>query len=496
MTFRIKLHDSTQVEFLNLFEIKPNYPQTIDYFFFFPNKILNKYTRDDFYNDLMSMSRLQAPEIEVFLERLIELINFFKKSKDNLLSSQKFENELVHLVLLFGASLNSILAKLEDAFKANNTESFIFNYSQIKKHLGWFRHELLPLGEERYLWLPKQVQENIKAVDEYLVIRIIWRLGKILDRQNLGDSIQDKIQRLLYEEWRHLRLRGYATPTSLNSWQEEVLQAHSVLKKLSASPLFLNMNRISLSKVYRNYVAAIGAALAASWSFLADISTYRAAQNRDFGYRTTALAAVFILAYVLKDRLKELSREFLNLKMSKRFPDFKNLITAHTKSGNFIKIGKLNEYVALDIKRLPSDVKALRKMNQLHLFEQYEEENILQYQRHFDFQVKLDQLPSSVVKDMIRFTVSKLASNLDDSEKTVPFYDDHRDAEFGPNDKTNLVQEITTNSPTKAIAKLYYIDAVVRKVTPDKIMIGQYRIVLSKRQLIRVETITECTELK
>jgi hypothetical protein len=134
--------------------------------------------------------------------------------------------------------------------------------------------------------------------------------------------------------------------------------------------------------------------------------------------------AAFAVVYVIKDRLKEVLREYVWTRVSRFFPDNKLLIHDPIKD---IDIGRCNERIRFeDKKHLPKDVLTVRNFNHTIDLDEEREETVIIYQNDVSLnarEILQEHTRRTNIKHILRFSVEDLLGRMDDPTVRVQFFD-------------------------------------------------------------------------
>lgn len=485
---RALVHDQSQME------VSFDYPvpifqdekrsYKIDIYFFVP-KVMgissNSYSRDQFYNDMTNYIRIHTPYEEGSDWITLRKISSFLDQKPMPLDGSEEEelNELILDTKLFGNSLNTRLKKAFQHLR-NGVPSTLFEIKEIIQLLQTFRETCISKVLKPSLRVPAELHQTLILVDEYLSNRIESTFAEIHAQSPHLYSISDILElkeitsKILRDEIRYRDKKPFHTSKSTDSEREYFYYRQSALKKFIAQPLFLKLTRQKQERKYRNAVASVGAALAAVWSQFADHSIYKTTKASDFGFQFLAVAMFAVVIYVFKDRIKDMSKEYVNEKLKSRIPDFKGTLD-HRQLGEF---GATEEYFRfLDEESVPSEIQFLRRLEGRWDVETPVSDSVLHYHRS----IYLSSCPQNklnaavkAVKDILRFNFSYFLNHLDDPIKKLATYDSE--------DGHALV-----HAP-----KVYHLNFVIQAVSNEKLVeFEKYRLIFNKEGILRLESIPE-----
>lgn len=290
---------------------------------------------------------------------------------------------------------------------------------------------------------------------------------------------------------KHCETLGYHTLSSTSSIQdrERYINRKRSLKSFVFNILYLKEKTPFSYRFKSNLAPMIAAGLAATWAILAqyiilrytniiDLSSLSANQNQNLNLSLSGILALsaIVIAYVLKDRIKDLGRSiFSSGLLHKRFHQEKDLLHKGF-DGRWKRIGRLQETTTMiDVREINDELARIWKV---HRHESYSlgkwQPVLIRYNR----KITLSQSSAEAMKansfdaltDVLRFKVDSFLPHFDNPTETLM-----RIAENGS------VEEIS-------VPKYYYIDVIV--VSPDSPKDFQfYRVSLSKSGLQKTDKV-------
>ncbi|MGE4415428.1 MAG: hypothetical protein AB7D08_08910, partial [Bacteroidales bacterium] len=259
---------------------------------------------------------------------------------------------------------------------------------------------------------------------------------------------------------------GYPTvEKESTNGNRDLVYRSGALKKYIESELFLSVKKKKdgalVEQLYYSVAAGISMIFATAIAF--------SFQMR-FGSFTIPLFVALVVSYMLKDRIKELSRYYFAHKMKEKYFDNKTSISIneHTiglsKEGvDFIK----NNMVPADVLRIRNRTPLLEADNR------YTEEKILLYRKLMELNREQLDLNSeyyiSGINEILRFNLSSYLLKMDDPD--VPLYILNQDGSY---------QEITGS-------KVYYLNFVIQLKYKLFESFKRYRVVFNRTGIIEVE---------
>lgn len=331
----------------------------------------------------------------------------------------------------------------------------------------------------------------MRVADEYMSLFIDERLSLLVlgasERKNLRDDsglvtrLRLRAAALSDAEARHRRKYGFLHMRSTEGREAEYFAYYaSYLKKSVQNALYVETRRFEADDTYlRHAVAAAGAALAAAWAFatrvpdrLAEISS---AQK-------FALIMGFVLAYVLKDRIKA----FFNEVLVQRLRKFDHKAWLRGPAMEALGLGRLKLRVREAMRFLrhdqtPPAVLAQRLARRTVRHAEVFGEEVIHYRKEIRFSAEVeDAAPAGFwLHDIMRLNVRHFLVRLDDPVDRLPHYrDDTRSFEWAE------------------LHKVYHLNLVMRvsRTAPDRSTeerIEHLRVVLDKQGIVRIDPIVQ-----
>lgn len=331
---------------------------------------------------------------------------------------------------------------------------------------------------------------NLKLVDEYITYRLENSFAAIYNEIETLSSLKnidcknilEFITQVAYEESQYRIQQGFIcfkNSTSVN--YEYYAYRFGAIKKHIFQVLYLDIRHIKNEKKYRNYMAMVGAAIAAL--------LYLPAQALLVINSNISLPVIFlvVVAYMFKDRVKELSREMLFDKILdkfyKYFPDNDLFIQDYTQekeARNISLIGRCKEYMRF-LKKENVDANVLKLRSQGHVVDTDEErfEEIIYYNK--DVYLNSQKIINSHhrrtnIKDIIRFNINEFLDKLDNPTGKINFFDIEK----------NIFSSLKA-------PKVYHLNIIFKYTIGDKNnskpSYQRIRVVLDKNGIVRLEEV-------
>lgn len=453
----------------------------IDFYFFIPTVMAitpSSYPKDRFYSDITNYTRAHTPYTESGDEKLLEEISNYISNLISKTPNQKSLKLIIRTVKLFGNTLNKRLQ--EDSLK--NLDQL----NQIILIIELYREKCVKKIIKQNLNIPLQLRHVMMLVDEYLSNKIETVLAEINTRTD-SEEIRTHVTAVLNKEleYRYQNSDYFFIKKTTDSEKEYFFFRQNLLRKVIALPLFLDVKKKKLDDRYRNIIASLGAALAATWAQLAEHHTYKTTNASDFGFQFITVAAFAVGVYVFKDRIKDLSKEYVSEKLKGHIPDIKGTLVNEDLGIS----GNTSEYVHyIDEKNISAEVRFLRRLSGRWDVEPPFQDTVLHYHRTVDLKrdpKQISQLNITSIKDILRFNFSFFLKHLDDPIKQFISYD-----------QEDGITKI--NFP-----KVYHLNVVIKMSTEmpsfgkkqERIDFERYRLIFNRIGIIRIESLSENQKL-
>ena len=483
---KVKIHDKFS------FEIKLNYNldnlnktalYKINTFIFIPESLdinRNTYEKQDFYNSLKTYIRLKTP---VYLMRNIVSENDSPYSKlkqsfvnvINQFSEKSLENYEYYIRMFCSISKSSIRDSVTHIRKSDIDDRNMFLIKNFISEVSMIVKKYRNL--ENIINVSTLSHKNFliyKFGDEYLsnIVEIyLYKFLEIIRKKKLDNflEIKHEILNLIKEDIAYRKEKGYVTIPNENSNNEELLYRRSILKKYIDNKLFLNTRYSKEGNIAEQLVFSIAAGFAMVFAtMIAFISKIK------FGDLSTQFFFILIVSYMLKDRIKELSRMYFNIKIrnmffdhkTKIYNDKKKVIGISKESLDFIKESKIS-----------SEIKTIRnKNNSTEIENESVKENILLYRKHVEILPKklrkaYHNFDFGGINDISRFNIEKFLQKMDNPYKKL---------------------FVTQNDEFIKIKgnRVYHLNMVIQYVMSNEVFYKRFRIVLNRSGIKRIEKVS------
>ncbi|MBL9045380.1 MAG: hypothetical protein JNM83_27470 [Myxococcales bacterium] len=428
----------------------PERTYTLDAYFFFPQSFgvsPTSYSMSDFYRDASIRMRLHSPT--VLLADLADLNS--PRNPGTMLRQQ------LPLLLTDDAPRASALVKLAQLYSAEVAAAAATEVEVLRSLVGQARHSpadrqrlveslekatshmLKALGSMHRLRAkvaafaalqPKEVPQALAFAEEYVsavidlkladLAELIEGLAELRDGTGTATRLRVRLGRTIEQVNRYRLDQGFATPWG--DAPEYYSYRIGRLKNTLERALFIDTRQADSDPFYRNSAAMVAAGLAATWATLAQVPLLNYELARD---HQGLLLTFAVVAYVLKDRIKEWTRQSLSSRIL-RWDHDRQLVFDTLEEVGFGSIaGRARERVRFIAEsQVPPDVLALRLLNRTVRGVTSESEQILHYHRQLVLGAGRSPVPAGfAVQDLLRLSLAEVLTRLDDPVSRVRFYD-------------------------------------------------------------------------
>jgi hypothetical protein len=365
----------------------------------------------------------------------------------------------------------------------------IFEKSVTKIHTIF--REWQRLADSQLHPKPASLQTEFDLVDEYIVF--VMRDFLLASLEALKDfriarRVRTRIQNQLRVYLRALRIYAhrcdYFWPEDQSTEEdlENFQYRRGLLKRKMWSSLYLDPRVKPLFTLQKQAGAMVAAGAAAVWAFMAELAIrtspgFRNGLSPSIESGTFILISAFALAYILKDRIKELGRGYFKGGLFGRLPDSNNKIVYPKDSSGQkdIAVGTYQEKARYARpQKLPDDIQTI--VDAQFPDEEDEVRSII----HYTQRISLREKPIRQLKRKIRAVYS--------------FYRLNIGTLLGPLDRATepgLVVTQDLHVTQRELPKVYHINLIVKLYgkIPGKTppIYRWFRIILNKEGIVRIE---------
>ena len=430
-----KIHDKFAIEFKVGFSGREDVKDEhfdVNTWIFIPNGLdINKdtYSKERFYTDMKSNVRLITPSFalrDMVGEGAVPFGNLKQAVTDVVADpSPEHRSEFEFQLKLFGSIFKSSIRDASYFINRNLSESgtyercasFASNARQIMKE---FR-DLSPLLGDGL----EELSSKFAFADEYMSHQVeirALRIIKAIDLQHNPelDSSRKELEQLFVEEETYKIQKGYSHAMIDNEKNNrQLVYRHSLLKKYIESALFLKVNTTQDGVAVKQISFSLAAGLAMMVSLLVTMPF-----TKYLGNYPSLIFITVILIYMLKDRIKELTRWMFAYQLKDKYYDNKTVVSIKDKQVGWIKEGM--DFITDD--KVPAEVMELRGRSTLESDNAFLEEKIILYRKKVE--VDQDLLKNHYnydfkgINDIMRYHINFLTKKMDNPESLVHCLDE------------------------------------------------------------------------
>jgi len=456
----------------------------VDLFLFLPNALglnHNSYPREAFYDDIKNHVRLKTPELSLDQVASLDEGQPGRLLSDSVaaLNASGPTEDLCHAVEYHTKMYVSITVRelhnchsicLGDISRGNIPSTL-----KLVEELNCVVKLIRNLGKEIPAECESPEANRLPAVmssaDEYLTSEITQAFLKLFKAVKPGeDELHRVLLQAIKEQSDYRTQKGFPQlDVNTSGHDETVLFRRSIFKKFFRSPLFLTQERQTdgrlASQVAMGFAAGLSMIFATLIAFLA---------QQQFGNFTLPLFVALVVGYVFKDRIKELTKIYLEKWLSKRVSDSKT--SFFDQDGNRMGVCReMVRFVAPD--QVPANILALRNKDHLtEIANFWQAEKIIQYRKNVTlFRKPLQRAnpnyKTAAVNDIIRYDVHRLLLNMDEPEKEL------------------LALRKDESVARVAGARVYKINLLLRLTGGKNEQFSRFRLILDRDGIRRMEIV-------
>ena len=287
----------------------------------------------------------------------------------------------------------------------------------------------------------------------------------------------------------HASVSGYMrlTPASIEAEKERFIHRRGELKRRIWGVLFLDMRTVSLFRVQRQLGAMIAAGVASVWALIAQYFLVREAMQPKHMGDVLGLSGLLFLAfgtmaYIIKDRIKDLGRSYFGGFM-RHVPDHSERLFYNNRQGKPMEVGTVQETARFHApKDLPKRIQALRdEVGQGDRQIDAGVNRVLQYRKVVTLSRSLrllNRYPLRAVHDILRLNIDACLPRLGEPSR--------------------MLDLVNAQGSVEAVRfpKVYYLDMVLGYSRLDdsnkaeEQSLDYFRLVLDKNGLLRIERLS------
>lgn len=514
---QVEVHDSHQFELRFNYAIGSEHDQryVVDTYLFIPRNVgvnRSNFSKEVFYADVTALMRIDAMPLP--LEQLADPsctaspLHRFSQAASAFRASPRpppSRPVAVHVKLyahLFAVAVRTEMLRLwrhaRDVGQVPGPTAAAFE-KDLLSALDRMRRALASYRKVRAAMWPferlchESLVEAMRASDEYMSLLVEERLAQFValldglppheDAPAFAARMRLHAAQLAREESAYRRKYGFLSLSADSLGMGEYYSYRSgLLKKAVQQALYLDPREIRVDTFLRNAVGAVAAALAAIWATALAMQLPGNLADVASGTRTLLFAAA-VGAYVLKDRIKAVSGEWLGRRLRKH--DHTSWLYGEGLESVGLGMLRARQREAMsfvDEDDVAPDVRTLRFRRRTVQGAEALHEEVIHYRKTLEVGTEDDdrKLPDGYrVRDILRLNVRHFLVRLDDPTDRVDYFDNARGT-FSSAD----------------LPKVYHLNVVVKITREDATgeaheRLEHLRVVLSKSGIVRVEAVDD-----
>ena len=420
-----KIHDKFSIEFKVGFSGRDDVK--VDHFdvnswIFIPNSLYinnHTYSKDRFYTDMKSNIRLITPTFT--LKQMIEgddaPIRHAIKSLNDI---NEFEFQMKLFGSIFKSSIRDISAEI-----INENDKDVLNQRcaryivDLQNVMQSYRkiYDMIDPKNEVMLAKFRFTDEFISHQMQIRTMKIVKALQRHEDMQNATKSLIDTLEK----EKQYKISKGYShVIINDDANNRKLVNHHSKLKKYIESALYLNVNTTQDGQA----VKQISFSLAAGFAMMVYLLITTLFQKY-WGNYPNLIFFILVIFYILKDRIKELTRWMFAYQLKDKYYDNKTVISIKDNHIGILKEGM--DFISED--KVPDEVMTLRRRTRLEVENKLLDEKIILYRKRveIDNETLRNQYDYEFkgINDIIRYHINYLTKKMDNPETLIDCLDDN-----------------------------------------------------------------------
>ncbi len=481
----VKIHDNYTFEMKVGFVGMPgkkNNQFKVNTWFFVPGSLdINRHTykKEHFYKDIKTNIRLITPVFSLQdiadgpdspLVSVAKSIEKLKQQYDEKnLKELEYEFKMVNSILK--SSLRNTVFAIKRIKDGASLEKAVEEYIRLVKRITVAYRAFET--EVKFVENDSKANDFFAFGDEFMCLLIeihSFKLLKAFARKKIDNKIalESKVSRLIKQELAYKQKRGYlSVQKDADKNNKLLILRHGILKKYIESELFLNTIKKEDGFLFRQFIYSLAAGVSMIFATIVAFSF-----QQEYGNFTIPFFIALVLAYMLKDRIKELSRFYFAHKLNSRYFDLKTVLIIGKDAVGVCR--ESFDYIANS--KVPADI--LKRRNRSSLLEannNFTEEQVLLYRMQVQTNSLLINKHTAYELDgintIIRYTIASLTHKMDNPEVPLYFLEDEH--------------KLTTIKGEK----VYFLNMLIHMQHNDQDVISYYRLVLNRDGIKQIEKI-------
>ncbi|MDO4510390.1 MAG: hypothetical protein Q4B68_01050 [Bacteroidales bacterium] len=474
-----KIHDRFSIEFKTSFvarrKVKENDFSAYMWFFVPYSLDINQetYPKSRFYQDIKSYVRVKTPQF--LLQDIVGgsgvPFDRLKTAFQNLASTptRTATKEYEYQVKMFAAITHSAARDACHNLMSNRiladdvaplTTQYLQAYTEVLQSYRSLRTIVCqPTFTDDTRSYFRYGDEFMSNMYKLYTTRLLDHLLRTEHSESLLAAPVEALRKHLREENKYRTKMGYVNlKENAPESNRHMVFRSGVLKKYVDSDLYLNVPKRKDGKLVEQLYLGIAAGLA--MMFATVVSFFF---QQKYGNFTLPFFIVLVISYMIKDRIKELSRYYFAHRIGSRFFDNKAEILLKDEKIGTIKEGM--DFIGMN--KVPDDVKRVRYSKRLMEVEnRVTDEKVMLYRMalHIDRE-RLNALTpyeTTGINDIIRLNVNSFLQKMDNPVV----------------DMLNMNDDGTVS--TIPCSKIYYLNIVMQLRYEDELTLRRFRVALNR----------------
>lgn len=479
----IKIHDKFSIEMKVGFTAQQKYEEnefTVNMWLFIPNSLdINKhtYSKSDFYRDMKSYIRLITP---IYLLRDIArrealplklLREVFKKVSINPNQNNiaDYETHIKMFQSIVKSSLRDEMLHIKESESEEDRAYLLDNYIKHARQIAEEYRELRPIINvptiekkvfEYYLF-GDEFMSNVLELHAFKLVKFLKGLSSPRYERHKQDLLG-----LIRSETEYRRNNAYPLIEKDDPERNRmIISRFGALKKYIESQLFLKVNMKEDGALVRQFYYSIAAGISMVFATIIAFSF-----QLKYGNFTLPLFIALVVGYMLKDRIKELSRYYFSHKLDSKYYDNKTDITFndapigwYKESQSFVKEAQVPQAV-LQLRNRSAILEAENRIN---------DEKIILYRLRMLLNRKnindSNIYPIAGVNSIFRLNLMQFARMMDNPHVPLFIPDEESDYKIIDGEKN------------------YYLNLILRYEYRDQVELKRYRLAFNREGIRKLE---------
>lgn len=478
----IKVHDKFSLEFKIGFNANKTH-KTNDFamniWMFIPNSLdINRFTysKTNFYRDLKSNIRQITPvyKLSEMADGSASPLNLLRNSLYSFAqqpSPANQEDYEYHVKMFQSILKSSMREEVKQITSAALSETLYFTeeYIRLTLDISAKYRELIKIIDIPEI--DKSLREYLLFGDEFMSNVLEFQTFRLIDRLKAKDPqifelVKKDLLEIIYREIAYRREMGFLqVEKGTEKNNHDLVNRLSLLKKYIDSHLYLNIDKRKDGVLVEQLLFSLAAGISMIFATAIGFSI----QQR-YGSFTMPLFVALVVSYMLKDRIKEMTRYYFAHKMGTRYFDHKATMNINQRDIGWAK--ESMDFVS-ETKLPPEIIKARNSTSIIEANNRASSEKVLLYRMLMKMnREKLNlnsEFSTNGVNSIIRFNFSEFIRNMDNPEFALYYPEDE-----------NGFEVIEAE-------KLYYVNLIIEKKNDAQNEIKRYRIALNRDGIKKIQ---------